>query len=52
MAIWTRLRMTPWRYRDIPVDVKLVLCALWITMLFVARAAWRWPPPTPAPRLP
>ena len=23
------------QYRDTPVDVKLVLCALWITMLFV-----------------
>ncbi|WP_197711471.1 DUF6326 family protein [Cellulomonas sp. WB94] len=23
------------RYRDVPVDVKLVLCALWIAMLFV-----------------
>ena len=27
--------MTPRQYRDTPVDVKLVLCALWVTMLFV-----------------
>ena len=26
---------TPRQYRDTPVDVKLVLSALWITMLFV-----------------
>ncbi|MCC8247085.1 DUF6326 family protein [Saccharothrix luteola] len=26
---------TPRQYRDTPVDVKLVLCALWVTMLFV-----------------
>lgn len=25
----------PRQYRDTPVDVRLVLCALWITMLFV-----------------
>ena len=27
--------MTPRQYRDTPIDVKLVLCALWVTMLFV-----------------
>ncbi len=27
--------MTPRQYRDTPVDVKLVLCALWVTVLFV-----------------
>ena len=26
---------TPRQYRDTPVDVKIVLCALWIAMLFV-----------------
>ncbi|QFZ18391.1 DUF6326 family protein [Saccharothrix syringae] len=30
------MRTTPTRqYRDTPVDVKLALCALWVTMLFV-----------------
>ena len=28
-------RTTPRQFRDAQVDVKLVLCALWITMLFV-----------------
>jgi hypothetical protein len=33
----------PRQYRDTPVDVKLVLSALWITMLFVfAYARSRW----------
>jgi hypothetical protein len=56
------------QYRDTQVDVELVLCALWIAMLFVfayvgsvvevmlllaiARIAWRWPPPQIAPSMP